>query len=1011
MDSSICSTCHSSRPSLSRCTGCLSVSYCNSSCQRRDWPQHKLACAKLKLQKPVKSVSTNPVQVASLSMLASKALLDCMEKAAINLVTHVDQTFSLSTISSYLTLHLQGVQSSSIRQSLLQEILSGQFPSMGEYRVCQIRNYVVVTTMGVIVDFRDLDRNKITYEEEIELTEDILENIFDVVAIMICMVVSGDIPIIDLGRLYVVEAATGNVVKTNELSDADEENEDTKNLVISKSKLLNALNISLLECEANLSHPPSFKLTKLDLATNEPVHNCNSKNSSASSLLDKTAPKVKQFMMDIESLVATFPMCGRTMSALTDLRLGNCLNNLIPIQGKADVLSQMVMAGVGQCCPSLKVLDLRGSEMDPAIAIWLLLADPFIALHKYCYSFYEGNNGKTEIRGHKEDCEYCRDQEGRAALEAKMVTMVNRKFHWSTMSDDMWELLEKNRWHYVNNKALINKMMKENKADFCDEDDEYYEESDESSQETDDDSSSEDEEKVDDDFDDKGVLIGELGHVDKEIKCQFLNTTGQLEKNNCDDCSDQLEDWQVKIDPSDPLYPLLHVLSASSLIRCLEQSPTSPCNPLASTLEVLYISGHSTENLLSEAIFPFLLTACPNLKILGDSLAALKGLRLYSAMEDARNCVTELRELDLVYPSTYDMSGTEPSVAEYVMLGAHNSIIFPQKDSISSLLPCVPISMVSSEKLKGLPSKHGWLNSENISLIDLYLEKNPLKDITNPLVLGQMVGEDCELVGRMCPKLTTLNINLDHPWGVANNTHFWSGLAPLSLTSLQITNGRWENVSPLLKVVGRSLKKINILLPKRNDALQGEVDCLARECPLLEHLYLGVGTSPLEVKDIDTFVGFKHLKTIFIGEAFKWTSFLALVSLSPNLEKVQMDKINEQVVGKPPNVTITRDMVSKLDSMVKDNSAGAKVTVLSFSWLDLEKEQVVETLQSLIAVFPALKWLGSLALGKREIGMIEGVVSMALQDGLVIDILDKEEVRQPGEEFEGLPIGMGCCIA
>ena len=51
--------------------------------------------------------------------------------------------------------------------------------------------------------------------------------------------------------------------------------------------------------------------------------------------------------------------------------------------------------------------------------------------------------------------------------------------------------------------------------------------------------------------------------------------------------------------------------------------------------------------------------------------------------------------------------------------------------------------------------------------------------------------------------------------------------------------------------------------------MQGEVDCLAQECPLLEQMYLGVGTSPLEVRDLDTFTGFKHLKTVYKGEALK----------------------------------------------------------------------------------------------------------------------------------------------
>jgi len=452
-------------------------------------------------------------------------------------------------------------------------------------------------------------------------------------------------------------------------------------------------------------------------------------------------------------------------------------------------------------------------------------------------------------------------------------------------------------------------------------------------------------------------------------------------------------------------------LSAASLVQCIQESPISPCTSLANTLEVLYISGHTLENMLSEAIFPFLLVACPNLKILGDSLAAVKGLRLFSTMKETSQSLTKLQEFELLYPSTYDTSVMDSSVAEYMMFGPHNSIVFPQKDQISALLPYTPMGMVSSEKVKGYPSQHGWLNSDNTSLIDLYLEDYPLKDIANPFVLGQMVKEDCKLIGKMCPDLTTLKVNLDHPWGVANKICFWAGLAPLHLNSIQILNGRWENVSPMLQVVGKSIKNVHIILPKRNDALQGEVDCLAKECPLLEHLYLGVGTSPLEIKDFNTFTGFKHLKTVYIGEAFKWSSFLALVSLSPNLEKIQVDKINEQIVGKPPNVRITKMMVDKLARLVKKNMAGTKVSVLSFSWLDLEKAELVETLQGLVGVFPALKWLGSLAMSKNEMALVKGVVNIALEDGLVIDIIDTEEVVQQGAEFEGLPIGAGCCIA
>ena len=81
---------------------------------------------------------------------------------------------------------------------------------------------------------------------------------------------------------------------------------------------------------------------------------------------------------------------------------------------------------------------------------------------------------------------------------------------------------------------------------------------------------------------------------------------------------------------------------------------------------------------------------------------------------------------------------------------------------------------------------------------------------------------------------------------------------------------------------------------------------------------------------------------------------------------------------------------------MKENRAGIKVQVLSFSWLDLDKEKLVETLQTLLSVFPALKWLGTLALRKRELVMIKEVVSVAKEEGIVIDTLDTEEETQPG---------------
>jgi len=879
---------------------------------------------------------------------------------------------------------------------------------MRNYRVC---------SMGQMhsVYYRDLDKNKIdTFVTELEVDEKAVSDVLDLVAIMICMVISGDIPIIDLGRLYMIEAASGRAVKMTVSGVPEDvveaENDGYKNFVIDKTMLLLTLTRSLEERETRLGLPTSFKLTKLDITTEEMFHNCHTNN-----IPDKSM--VKDLFQDLMSLVYLFPLSGRSLVSLTDLRLGNCLTNMVPIKGNADVMSQKVMAGVGQCCPSLKVLDLRGSELDPAIAIWLLLKDPFMALHKYCYTVYKGDQGETEIREHREDCMYCKDQDGEEAREVKKVTMEDRRFHWSPLADDVWEILEKNDWHFVipggfknyfDKKKMLGKSLANTYKECSDSDSSGSDSDWETVDEVTASECSEDDDCIENDIAMKKMCVDDTNKTDDVNEDTKRDLYDSMEDEEV--CGKLLTDWKIDTSPANPLFPKLHVISASALINCLNEVNSSPCNPLTTTLEVLYISGHTLENFLSEAIFPFLFRACPNLKIIGDSFAGLKGLRLFSSMEATKNCVTDLREVDMVYPSTYDGSGTDPSVAAYMVLGTHNTVTFPTSDSLSALLPYVPMTMLSSENMKGFPAGVGWLSAENLSLIDLYLEENPLKDITNPFVMGGMVKEDCQMLAKLCPNLAALKISLDHPWGVTDQAYFWSGLSPLSLSSLQVLNGRWENVSPLLEVVGRTLTDIHIILPKRNNALQGEIDCLSKNCPILESLYLGVGTSPLEVRDLDMFKGFKHLKTVYIGEAFTWESFQALLCHSPKLEKVQVDKINEHLVGKPPNVVITDLMVKELGSLMVQNGAGTKVEVLSFSWLDLDKKKLVETVQALMSVFPSLKWLGTLALNKRDLVKMKDVVSMAKEEGIVIDTLDTEEESQPGAEFEGLPIGEGCCI-
>ena len=129
---------------------------------------------------------------------------------------------------------------------------------MRKYKVCmgQMRS----------VYYRDLEKNKIdTFVTELEVDEKVVFDVLDLVVIMICMVISGDIPIIDLGRLYVVEAVSGKAVKMTVSAVPEADNEGYvyiyKNFVMDKTMLLLVLSNSLHERETKLDLPTSFKLT------------------------------------------------------------------------------------------------------------------------------------------------------------------------------------------------------------------------------------------------------------------------------------------------------------------------------------------------------------------------------------------------------------------------------------------------------------------------------------------------------------------------------------------------------------------------------------------------------------------------------------------------------------------------------------------------------------------------------------------------------------------------------
>ena len=83
---------------------------------------------------PAQASVCTTLPVPSLTLQAGNVLLDRMEAAAILLGDNSFPASSLGAITDYLTSHLQGVQSSSIRQALLKQILSGQFQRKSGYK-------------------------------------------------------------------------------------------------------------------------------------------------------------------------------------------------------------------------------------------------------------------------------------------------------------------------------------------------------------------------------------------------------------------------------------------------------------------------------------------------------------------------------------------------------------------------------------------------------------------------------------------------------------------------------------------------------------------------------------------------------------------------------------------------------------------------------------------------------------------------------------------------------------
>ena len=139
-----------------------------------------------------------------------------------------------------------------------------------------------------------------------------------------------------------------------------------------------------------------------------------------------------------------------------------------------------------------------------------------------------------------------------------------------------------------------------------------------------------------------------------------------------------------------------------------------------------------------------------------------------------------------------------------------------------------------------------------------------------------------------------------------------------------------------------------------------------------------------DIEDLNLFSGFENLKIVSMVAYVTWSAFEALVS-SPNIEKVKILRIGYIF----SQFTVTKDMVDGLKSKIVQKKAGSKVVELSVTYDFLFKtNRVVETVTTLVELFPALKLLGTLLLRKRGLDLIEGIINQAKKDGLEIETRD-----------------------
>ena len=123
------------------------------------------------------------------------------------------------------------------------------------------------------------------------------------------------------------------------------------------------------------------------------------------------------------------------------------------------------------------------------------------------------------------------------------------------------------------------------------------------------------------------------------------------------------------------------------------------------------MSSTGAEKYSSEAVYPFITKACPNIKKLGDSLNVLKGLRLFESMEIMSGFTTGLQEFYLHYPNMLKYTGdTQPTLMQYLV--PIPQFTTPEESCMGEFNPYIPPTM-NNNNFCNKDTDMGFVNEED----------------------------------------------------------------------------------------------------------------------------------------------------------------------------------------------------------------------------------------------------------------------------------------------------------